>query len=117
MQRKHHRLLRVDLVEHLDQTRRVERHPVLVQAQVGVDVDDVGASRPQARDLVHDRDERPLEQRLSFGHITRRAAVDSIAAASVSRTSSEPIRSSTGWKKPRTISCSASLRESPRPVR
>ena len=41
----------------------------------------------------------------------------SSAAASASRTGSSSTRSSTSWKKPRTISRSASARESPRVMR
>ena len=71
-----------------------------------------GRSLPQ---LVLDRSERARGQQVRAAHHSGSRA--SIAAVSVSRTSSEPIRSSTGWKKPRTISCSASRRDSPRAIR
>ena len=65
---------------------------------------------PEGQAELRDAEDRPLED-YACG---MRA---SSAAPSASRTGSSSIRSSTSWKKPRTISRSASARERPRAIR
>ncbi len=112
VQRKGDRPLGRGRIKDLDQLGRCHAHAVLVHAEVGVHVDHLDAGGAKllgaAGVLLH----HPGRE---VGHQAGSRA--SIALDTRSRTSSEPIRSSTSSKNPRTISRSAWARVRPRAIR
>ena len=112
VKRKRHRAIRAANVQQVDQLGRGQRHTVLVETEVGMHVDDFHTRRAKLIQLPGEVLQHPSRR---AGHQAGSRA--SIASETRSRTSCDPIRSSTSSKKPRTISRSASAWVSPRAIR